>query len=197
MIRIGQLLLLVSAGALWLASRMTWVEVSSFSGLGQPKTMTLSGAQWSTMLVPLAVILGVSVLKSSIGPTWQLRLLALIVGGVGAVTGYLAIDLWRSGDIADRAARLADVPVAELVGAQPHYGGAVVTMFAAIATLAAAVLLLRSPARDRSATDKYSAPARRREAARAQKADGAPSERMMWDALDEGRDPTDPDNEGR
>jgi uncharacterized membrane protein (TIGR02234 family) len=70
-------------------------------------------------------------------------------------------------------------------------------MFAAIATLAAAVLLLRSPARDRSATDKYSAPARRREAARAQNADGAPSERMMWDALDEGRDPTDPDNEGR
>jgi uncharacterized membrane protein (TIGR02234 family) len=197
MIRIGQLLLLVSAGALWLASRMTWVEVSSFSGLGQPKTMTLSGAQWSTMLVPLAVILGVSVLKSSIGPTWQLRLLAVIVGGVGAVTGYLAIDLWRSGDIADRAARLADVPVAELVGAQPHYGGAVVTMFAAIATLAAVVLLLRSPARDRSATDKYSAPARRREAARAQNADGAPSERMMWDALDEGRDPTDPDNEGR
>jgi len=197
MIRIGQLLLLVSAGALWLASRMTWVEVSSFSGLGQPKTMALSGAQWSTMLVPLAVILGVSVLKSSIGPTWQLRLLALIVGGVGAVTGYLAIDLWRSGDIADRAARLADVPVAELVGAQPHYGGAVVTMFAAIATLAAAVLLLRSPARDRSATDKYSAPARRREAARAQDPDGAPSERMIWDALDEGRDPTDPDNEGR
>jgi uncharacterized membrane protein (TIGR02234 family) len=197
MIRIGQLLLLVSAGALWLASRMTWVEVSSFSGLGQPKTMALSGAQWSTMLVPLAVILGVSVLKSGIGPTWQLRLLALIVGGVGAVTGYLAIDPWRSGDIADRAARLADVPVAELVGAQPHYGGAVVTMFAAVATLAAAVLLLRSPARDRSATDKYSAPARRREAARAQNADGAPSERMMWDALDEGRDPTDPDNEGR
>ena len=149
------------------------------------------------MLVPLAVILGVSVLKSSMGPTWQLRLLALIVGGVGAVTGYLAIDLWLSGDIADRAARLADVPVAELVAIQRHEGGAVVTMLVAVATLAAAVLLLLSPARDRSATDKYAAPARRREAARAHDPNAAPSERMMWDALDEGRDPTDPDNEGR
>ncbi len=92
MIRIGQLLLVVSAAALWLASRMTWVEVSSFSGLGLPKTTALSGAQWSAMLVPLAVILAAAVLKSSLGPTWQLRLLAVIVGGVGAVTGYLAIE---------------------------------------------------------------------------------------------------------
>ena len=197
MIRIGQLLLVVSAAALWLASRMTWVEVSSFSGLGLPKTTALSGAQWSAMLVPLAVILAAAVLKSSLGPTWQLRLLAVIVGGVGAVTGYLGIDLLVSGDIAGTAARLADVPVADLLTAQRHYGGAVITLFAAVATLAGAVLLLRSPARDRSATDKYSAPARRREAARQQDSDGAPSERMIWDALDEGRDPTDPDNEGR
>ena len=197
MIRIGQLLLLLSTGALWLASRMTWVEVSSFSGLGQPKTMALSGADWSTLLVPLAVILGVSILTSSLGPTWQLRLLAIIVGGVGAVMGYLAIGLWVIGDVAVRAAHLADVPVADIVDTQRHYGGAVVTMFAAVATIAGAVLLLRSPARDRSATDKYSAPARRREAARQRDPDGASSERMIWDALDEGRDPTDPDNEGR
>ena len=54
---IGQLLLVLAAGALWLASRMTWVEVSSFDGLGQPETATLNGGAWSTALVPLALIL--------------------------------------------------------------------------------------------------------------------------------------------
>ena len=43
MIRIGQLLLVLAALALWVASRLAWVEVRSFDGLGQPKTATLSG----------------------------------------------------------------------------------------------------------------------------------------------------------
>ena len=51
MIRLAQLLLLVSAGALWVASRMGWVEVASFDGLGQPKTTALSGASWSLSLI--------------------------------------------------------------------------------------------------------------------------------------------------
>ena len=66
-------------------------------------------------------------------------------------------------------------------------------------TLAGAVLFMRSPAKESSDDDKYEAPARRREAARRRAA--APgtdmSERMMWDALDEGRDPTKTDTEGR
>jgi uncharacterized membrane protein (TIGR02234 family) len=49
-----------------------------------------------------------------------------------------------------------------------------------------------------SADDRYEAPARRREAARRRASAGDEmSERMMWDALDEGRDPTKPDTEGR
>jgi uncharacterized membrane protein (TIGR02234 family) len=45
---------------------------------------------------------------------------------------------------------------------------------------------------------KYDAPARRREAVRRRASAGDDmSERMMWDALDEGRDPTKPDSEGR
>ena len=37
MIRVAQLLLVASALALWVASRMSWVDVTSFDGLGQPK----------------------------------------------------------------------------------------------------------------------------------------------------------------
>ena len=195
---IGQLLLVIAAAALWLASRMTWVEVSSFDGLGQPESATLNGGAWSTALVPLALILLAAVLKSTVGPGWQLRLLALVVGALSAAIAYLAISLWVIPDVAVRAAGLAEVPVADLVGTQRHYWGAVVTLIAALLTLVGAVLLLRSPVKVESDDDKYEAPARRREAARRRTAAGGEmSERTMWDALDEGRDPTKPDTEGR
>ena len=195
---LGALLLLVAAGALWLASRMTWVVVNSFDGLGQPKTTTLNGGAWSTALVPLAVILLAAVLKSTVGPRWQLRLLALVVGALSAVMAYLAISFWVVPDVAVRAAGLAQVPVAELVGMERHYWGAVITMVAAVLTLAGAVLLLRAPVKSESNDEKYEAPARRRQAARQRTTAGDDmSERMMWDALDEGRDPTKPDTEGR
>lgn len=195
---IGQLALALAAGALWVASRMTWVEISSFDGLGQPQTATLNGGAWSTALVPLAVILLAAVLKSTVGPRWQLRLLALIVGGLSAVMAYLAISLWIVPDVAPRAAGLAEVPIADLLGTQRHYGGAVVTLVAAVVTLAGAVLLMRAPVKVASDDEKYEAPARRREAARRRASGGDDmSERMMWDALDEGRDPTKPDTEGR
>jgi uncharacterized membrane protein (TIGR02234 family) len=195
---IGQLMLLIAAVALWVASRMTWVEVSSFDGLGQPETTTLNGGAWSTALVPLAVILLAAVLKSTVGPRWQLRLLAVIVGALSAVMAYLAISLWVVPDVAVRAAGLADVPVADLLGTQRHYWGAVLTLSAALLTLAGAVLLMRAPVKVASDDDRYEAPARRREAARRRASAGDEmSERMMWDALDEGRDPTKPDTEGR
>jgi uncharacterized membrane protein (TIGR02234 family) len=195
---VAQLMLVLAAGALWLASRMTWVVVSSFDGLGQPETASLNGGKWSTALVPLAVILLAAVLKSTVGPRWQLRLLALVVGVLSGVMSYLAISLWVVPDVAVRAAGLADVAVADLVGTQRHYGGAVVTVIAAVLTLAGAVLLMRAPVREQSADGKYEAPARRRETVRRQAAAGHEmSERTMWDALDEGRDPTEHDTEGR
>jgi uncharacterized membrane protein (TIGR02234 family) len=194
----GQLVLLVAAAALWLASRMTWVVVRSFDGLGQPKTATLTGGAWSTALVPLAVILLAAVLKSTVGPRWQLRLLALVVGALSAAMAYLAISLWVVPDVAVRAAGLAEVPVAELVGTERHYGGAALTLVAAALTLAGALLLLRTPVKVESNGEKYEVPSRRREAARRRATAGDDmSERMMWDALDEGRDPTKPDTEGR
>jgi uncharacterized membrane protein (TIGR02234 family) len=58
-------------------------------------------------------------------------------------------------------------------------------------------MLLRAAATSKPATGKYVAPAARRAAARRDESDDGMSERMIWDALDEGRDPTSPDNEGR
>src|SRR6478609_10345702 len=101
-IRLAQLLLLLSAAALWGASRMVWVDVQSFDGLGQPKTTALTGGSWSTALVPLAAILLVAAVAPIAVRGWRLGLLALIVAGVSAVMAYMAISLWVIRDVAVR-----------------------------------------------------------------------------------------------
>jgi uncharacterized membrane protein (TIGR02234 family) len=151
-IRLAQLLLLMSAGALWVASRMVWVDVQSFDGLGQPKTTALTGGSWSTALVPLAAILLVAAVAPIAVRGWRLGLLALIVAGVSAVMAYMAISLWVIRDVAVRAVHLADAQVADLVGTQRHYGGAMVTLVASVGALVGAVLLMRRST-DTSAAD--------------------------------------------
>ncbi|CAN5630783.1 TIGR02234 family membrane protein [soil metagenome] len=199
MIRLAQLLLIVAALGLWVASRLPWVVVQSFDGLGQPKSVTLSGSTWSTALLPLALLLLATVVAVLAVRGWPLRILAILVAAVSGVTGYLAITQWVLRDVGVRAAGLAEVTVASLVGSQRHYWGAALTLAAAVVTLLAAVLLIRSASAGKGMTTKYVAPAARREAARRTpdeqlaepaEGDGTVSERMLWDALDEGRDPT-------
>lgn len=189
MIRIAQLGLILAAAALWGASRMTWVDVTSFDGLGQPRSVALSGGSWSTALVPLAVLLLATSVAALAVRGWALRALAVLAAIASAGMAYLAISLWATVDVGVRASNLAEAPVADLVGTQRHYGGAVVTVVAAVVTLACAVLLMRSASKESSGAARYA----RRSAVSTDKPDEAMSERQLWDALDEGRDPTDPD----
>ena len=196
LVRVAQVLLVLASLGLWAASRMSWVVVRSFDGLGQPKTVSLSGSSWSTAMLPLALLL----LAAAVAPLavrgWPLRLLAVLVAVASAATGYLAISQWVIPDVAIRAADLAEIPVASLVGSERHYLGAVLTLAAAVCSLVGAVLLMRSARSGQASTTKYAAPSARRSAARsgaggATLDEGSMSERMIWDALDEGRDPTD------
>ncbi|MGA7054731.1 MAG: TIGR02234 family membrane protein, partial [Mycobacterium sp.] len=75
-IRIAQLLLVVAAGALWAASRLPWVVIRSFDGLGPPKEVTLSGATWSTALLPLALLILATAVAALAVRGWRLRALA-------------------------------------------------------------------------------------------------------------------------
>lgn len=197
MIRAAQLLLVLAAAGLWGASRLTWVKISSFDGLGQPKTADLSGATWSTALIPLALLVLAAAVAALAVRGWPLRVLALLVAVASAGMGYLAISLWVVVDVAARAARLAEVPVADLIDTQRYYVGAVITLGAAALSLIGAVLLVRSAARGRAEATRYT----RRPAVEADTPAAAMSERMIWDALDEGsdptQDPTSPDNKGR
>jgi uncharacterized membrane protein (TIGR02234 family) len=212
-IRAAQALLVVSAGALWAASRLPWVVISSFDGLGPPKRVTLSGATWSTALLPLALLMLAAAVAALAVRGWPLRALAGLLAAASLAVGYLGISLWALPDVSVRGAELAHVSLMTLVGSERRYWGAGIAVAAAICTLVAAVLLMRSASDSRAARQsaaRYAAPATRRSNARRDDADGAMleepetpeiSERMIWDALDEGRDPTDrprgSDTEGR
>src|ERR1700761_1051244 len=210
---IAQLLLVIRAGALWVASRLPWVVVRSFDGLGPPKEVTLSGGSWSTALLPLALLMLAAAVAAIAVRGWPLRALAGLLAVTSLAVGYLGISLWVVPDVAVRGAELAHISVMSLVGSERQYWGAGVTVAAAAGILSAAVLLMRSasdPGSARASATKYATPATRRSIARRKAENGAMlegpetpemSERMIWDALDEGRDPTDPprgsDSEGR
>lgn len=213
---VAQVLLVLAAGALWGASRFTWVVIRSFDGLGQPKEIALSGAAWSSALLPLAIVNLAAAVAVLAVRGWQLRVLAAVLAAASFAICYLGVSLWAVPDVAARGADLAHVPVATLVGSGRQYSGAIATVAAAICTLITAALLIRSASvagSARSGSTKYLAPGARRSAAReiegtetedrsgAQDGRSGLSERMIWDALDEGRDPTDrpadPDTEGR
>jgi uncharacterized membrane protein (TIGR02234 family) len=204
---VAQLLLVVAAGALWVASRLPWVVIRSFDGLGQPKQVTLSGGSWSTALLPLALLMLATAVAALAVRGWPLRVLAVLLAAASLAVAYLGISLWVVPEVAARGAELAHVPLMFLVGSERRYFGAGVAVAAAVCTLIAAVLLMRSA---RESATKYAAPATRRSNALRKNDPGEMlegqqqpemSERMIWDALDEGHDPTDrargSDTEGR
>lgn len=219
MIGIAQLLLVVAAGALWMAARLPWVVIGSFDELGPPKEVTLTGASWSTALLPLALLMLAAAVAALAVRGWPLRALAVLLAAASFAVGYLGISLWVVPDVAARGADLAHVPVVALVGSARHYWGAVAAVLAAVCALLAAVFLMSSAAIRGSAGEdmaRYAAPRARRSIARRQHSNAAGraapqddgpdmgprmSERMIWEALDEGRDPTDreqeSDTEGR
>ncbi|WP_067973438.1 TIGR02234 family membrane protein [Mycolicibacter icosiumassiliensis] len=196
-LRGAQLLLVAAAGGLWGAARLPWVLIRSFDGLGQPKQITLTGASWSTALLPLALLCLAAAVAAMAVRGWQLRVLAVVLAGVSLACGYLATSMWAARDITLRALDIAEIPLTSLLGTERRLTGAVLSLVAALGVLVAAVLLMRVAAHSAGRVTKYSAPAERRAAARDVEAgkradpDGPRvSERMMWDALDEGRDPT-------
>lgn len=197
-LRGAQALLVLAAGGLWGASRLPWVRIRSFDGLGQPRVVTVSGASWSTALVPLGLLCLAAAVAAVAVRGWKLRVLAVLMAAVSLASGYLAISMWVVRDIAVRALDIADIPVTSLLGTERRLTGAVLSLVAALCVMSAVALLMRAAAGTGGDT-KYAAPAARRAAARGLD-DGSESpeisERLMWDALDEGHDPTgDPPDE--
>ncbi|MER7451528.1 TIGR02234 family membrane protein [Nocardia beijingensis] len=197
-------LLAVAAAALWASSRMTWVTVTSSDGLTQPRTDHLNGGVWFGALTPLALVLLASIAAVLATKGWVRRVVGVLIALVAAVAAVPAFALLTdSGKIAERAAKLAELPArAQVETATTSAFPAVLALLGAIAAFGAGALLARMPAETARLSGKYDNPVFRRAAAtaevtqrRAQAPDdrSAPqlSERVLWDALDAGTDPTD------
>src|ERR1700744_5056804 len=88
-IGVPHLLLVIAAATLWAASRLPWVVIRSFDGLGPPKSVTLSGASWSTALLPLALLQLAAAVAALAVRGWALRALAALLALVSFTVGYL------------------------------------------------------------------------------------------------------------
>ncbi len=198
------LLLGLAAIALWGSSRMTWVQVTSSDGKTLARTTDLDGGTWAAAMTPLALTLLAAVAASFAVRGWALRVVGLLVGLVGIGVAVPAIELLVSGADAGRAADLAELSShLEEVSAEASVLPPLLALAGSVAALAAGVLLMRKPKARAGLSSKYDNPAARREAAAklGQGSKDAPDEpvtqRMLWDALDAGEDPTlDSDGEG-
>ncbi|BDT95432.1 hypothetical protein IFM12275_54080 [Nocardia sputorum] len=194
-------LLAVAAAALWASSRMTWVTITSSDGLTQPRTDHLDGGVWFGALTPLALVLLASIAAVLATKGWLRRVVGVLIALVAAVAAVPAFALLtHSGKTAERAATLAELPArAQVETATTSAVPAVLALLGAIAAFGAGALLARMPAESARLSGKYDNPVFRRAAASAEvtqrRADdpSAPqlSERVLWDALDAGTDPTD------
>nr|WP_260395817.1 TIGR02234 family membrane protein [Rhodococcus sp. KBW08] len=196
------LLLALSAAALWGSSRMTWVHLTSSDGKTLERTTDLDGSTWAAAMTPLALALLAAIAASFAVRGWALRVVGLLVALVAIAVAVPAVQLLVSGASADRAVELAELSghpedLSTTVSVLP----ALLALVGAVAALGAAVLLMRKPPVRGGLSSKYDNPAARREAAAKlgqgdkPASDEPVTQRMLWDALDAGEDPTVADGE--
>lgn len=202
-------LLAVAAALLWASSRMTWVTLEVTSELGPPRTAHLNGSTWFGALTPLALVLLATIAAVFATHGWWRRGVGVVVAVLAAVAAVPAYALLvHQGRTGDRAARLAELRGWEHPGTVTTASlPAVLTLFGAVAAFVAGLLLVRMPRETARMSGKYDSPAVRKSAAAEQvaqhHADRGPAEsgsqspskeqlsgRVLWDALDEGLDPT-------
>lgn len=185
-------LLAVAALCLWASSRMTWVRVTSFDGLGEVRGTDLIGATWAAATTPLALVLLAAIAAAFAVRGWARRVVAVLVVAVAVAAAVPAVALVSGGDTAARGGQLADLPDrAEVTASAVFLGPAVLVLVGAVAALVAAVALLRTASAAGGLSERYAAPAARRAAAVGRTDTEPPSQRVLWDALDAGDDPTD------
>ncbi|MCD2131144.1 TIGR02234 family membrane protein [Rhodococcus qingshengii] len=176
---------------------MTWVHLTSSDGKTLERTTDLDGSTWAAAMTPLALALLAAIAASFAVRGWALRVVGLLVALVAIAVAVPAVQLLVSGASADRAVELAELSghpedLSTTVSVLP----ALLALLGAVAALGAAVLLMRKPPVRGGLSSKYDNPAARREAAAKlgqgdkPASDEPVTQRMLWDALDAGEDPT-------
>lgn len=209
--KFGPFLMLLSSLALWVSSRMTWVNAAVDDDKAGAAHMTLTGSTWAleTTAVALLVlagavagvalrrgarrIVGIVVAVAAAGVAW--RPVALLTYGADPQRTQALLEGARANANAvsvDSISSWAQVTEATVAAAGPA-----LALVGAAAALLGGVLLAMQPGVDGARSTKYESRAARAERL-AEELDSDPdSGRVLWDALDEGIDPTDTQGQGR
>lgn len=193
---VAALLLAVAALCLWGASRMTWVTVTSADGLGEERVTDLDGGTWAAATTPLALALLAAIAAAFAVRGWLLRVVGLLVAIVAVVAAIPAIGLLTGGASNEKASDIAGFErvATQVTATEVATVPAVLVLLGSVVALIAAIVLIRKPTATGGLSSKYDSPAARRDAAAKRGAadaeDESPSQRMLWDALDAGEDPT-------
>ncbi|MEC3958804.1 TIGR02234 family membrane protein [Nocardia sp. CDC153] len=219
-------LLAVAAALLWVSSRMNWASIEITSDYGLPRHKDLNGGVWFGALTPLALAFLATIAAVFATHGWWRRGVGVVVAVLAAVSAVPAYALLVHKGTGERAARLAELHGGDHAGRVTTSGlPAVVCLAGAVAAFAAGLLLARQSSAAPRMSGKYDNPANRKLSAAEQVAahharvrdaesasqpatEGQLSGRVLWDALDEGVDPTDdetnhpaahddPDNRGQ
>jgi len=165
-------LLALGAGALWLASRLTWSWSRQPTPLRGVQVVSVNGAGVSSALVPLAVLALTAVAAVLAIGGWGRRLVGLLVG----VAGVAAVWAGTGGLSAVFGPHPVGYPRLQILF------GHGLAMLAGVLLVVAAVLVVRGAARLPRMGAGYQTPSaakRRRD-----------PDTELWQALSEGRDPT-------
>ncbi|QDQ97823.1 Trp biosynthesis-associated membrane protein [Tomitella fengzijianii] len=207
---------LLALGALvtWAAGRMDWVGYTYENGLQPPVDGSFDGAAWASELTPLALVLLAGIAAMFAVRGWAQRVIGLIVTAAGAtIVVRSSMALSAAADPAE-VTRLGDLRAGAVVtAAQTHPGPIVLAIVGGVLAAAAGLLMVVRPRPRRELPSKYETPAARRDsvakamAARRDRAKGPAgagqgasagggadddmTQRLMWEALDSGADPTD------
>ena len=206
--RAPALLLLLAAAALWIASRMVWLDVVAFNDQSGEARRSLTGSDWQPALVPLALGALAAVAAVALVRGAGARAVGAVITVLGLATGALLLS--TVGDVDEQRVHAAvtseeelgrtnagpgttdaqSVPEwSEITEISTRSSGPVLTGAGAVALIAAGVIPVLWPMRRVQRDDRYVTPAARR-------GDPEPggatpdADRDLWQELDDGRDPT-------
>lgn len=183
------LLMLAAAALLWGAGSVVWFDQRYRTPFSGDKTTGITGAMVRPELVPLALATLAAIAAVLATAGWMRRLIGLLVAMEGGLLAWRTVGWIVSPTVVD------DIPGAP-PGSEPldrlatAPAGPLLMSLGALLLLIAGLLVVLRAGRMPAMGAKYSAPAAARQGSR-------DPDRRLWDALDEGDDPTDSADRGR
>lgn len=172
------LVLAVAAALLWAASAVTWVDQRYRTPFSGDVTFSATGAMVRPELVPVALVALAAIAAVLATGRWLRRVLGVVLCLAGAFLVWRGVGQPVAG--AYRGVPSGSAPIA---GPSVNPVGPVFMVIAALALAGAGFLVARYAHRMPEMGAKYAAPGENRTVKDPHK--------RLWDALDEGEDPTD------